>query len=133
MKVKRKIEIKDELSPTKIKKEFTDPLDAMAWRTIKCARAQLNLDIVLKCGQSFRWAAFKPQQFIGVLNGKIWILSQTDETLLFKTVSLVKNEPDIKDTDETFLKDYFQLNVSLTNLVLCSVSTVFVNCVCRWT
>ena len=61
----------------------------MAWRKLACTPTQLRLDIVLKCGQSFRWTTpFKDRlnEYVGVLNSKLWILKQEPEYILYKTI-----------------------------------------------
>ena len=102
----------------------------MAWRKLSCNSTQLRLDIVLKCGQSFRWSTpFKnrPQEYVGVLGSKVWILKQEPEHILYKTLSksAVKQEPtssfkspvgEQDQNDEKYLRDYFQLDVDLESL-----------------
>ena len=109
-------------SPSKIKKNglnyVSKEVDSMSWRTLKCAKSQLNLEIVLKCGQSFRWSLFRrdPKQFIGVLAGKVWVLTQNDDTLFYKTLggpSSAGGGGSTSAEDEKVLQDYFQLNVDL--------------------
>ena len=92
-----------------------------------CTPADLRLDIVLKCGQSFRWKTpfdRKPDEFVGVLGSKIWILKQEPEHILYKTIAKIKTEnvwdrstqanPLKEDVeDEQYLHDYFQLGVNL--------------------
>ena len=86
------------VSPSKIKKEdfsyVTKEVDSMAWKSLKCAKSQLNLEIVLKCGQSFRWQLFRrdPKQFVGVLAGRVWVLTQNDDTLFYKTLPQVSQK-----------------------------------------
>ena len=106
-------------------------IQQMAWRKLACKPTQLRLDIVLKCGQSFRWTTpFKdrPDEYVGVLNSKLWILKQEPENILYKTI---EKRPKIKDEkscalrltddkfdkeDEVFLRNYFQLDVDLESL-----------------
>jgi len=88
----------------------------MAWKTLKCAKSQLNLEIVLKCGQSFRWSLFRrdPKQYIGVLAGKVWVFTQNDDTLFYKTLPPSPTAKQKKQQlEEQVLRDYFQLNVDL--------------------
>ena len=93
------------------KKPLTiDEFDNMSWSKILVSKSEVNLQFLLKCGQSFRWTLFREspaQQWIGVLNGKLFILSQTEDELLYKVL------PEQADPDscENFLKDYFQLKV----------------------
>jgi hypothetical protein len=64
------------------------PFEEMFWSKLLVNRAELNLQFVLKCGQSFRWSQHKsnPPEWIGVLHGKLFILSQTDDELLYKVL-----------------------------------------------
>ena len=64
------------------------PFKSIPWKNLKCAKNQLRLDIVLKCGQSFRWSQYEhePQYWIGVLANRIWLLNQTDDQIQYKTV-----------------------------------------------
>lgn len=156
---------KEVVSPSKVKKEADENLgcdtpyvnggvtelsdskpflakeidDEMAWKSFKCAKSQLNLEIVLKCGQSFRWslhphqpqpgvepkkaAAGDSKQFIGVLDKKVWILTQNEDTIFYKTISNgdrsrghLLEEKNMSSDEISFLKDYFQLQVDLVSL-----------------
>ena len=104
-----------------------EDVDKMAWKKLVCTPAELRLDIVLKCGQSFRWKTpfdQKPDEFVGVLGSKIWILKQEPEHILYKTIGKIKTE-NVRDgssqanrlkedvEDEQYLHDYFQLGVNL--------------------
>merc|ERR1711997_675384 len=43
---------------------------AMPWKSFACTTSQLRLDIVLRCGQSFRWTTpfpDRPDEYVGVL------------------------------------------------------------------
>ena len=117
MRAKRKSETSS-TSPSKVKKiglnYVSKEVDRMAWKTLKCAKSQLNLEIVLKCGQSFRWSLYRrdPKQFIGVLAGKVWVLTQNDDTLFYKTLGPSGGGGSTSE-DEKVLQDYFQLNVDL--------------------
>lgn len=86
--------------------------DSIPWRALQCHKKQLTLDIVLKCGQSFRWTKSK-EFWIGVLFGRVWQLSQDDHHLHFR--SLAKEEL-AASAEEKLLRDYFQLDVDLVPL-----------------
>ena len=103
----------------------------MAWRKLACTPAQLRLDIVLKCGQSFRWTTpFKdrPNEYAGVLNSRLWVLKQEPEHILYKIIEkkhiiktetkydLTLSDDEIDTEDEKFLRNYFQLDVDLEHL-----------------
>ena len=99
-------------------------VDQMPWKSFACTPSKLRLDIVLKCGQSFRWSTFqnRPNEFIGVLGTKLWLLKQEPDRILYKTVqkgvkldSVVAGNATTKTgcEDEVFIRDYFQLGVEL--------------------
>ena len=102
----------------------------MAWRKLACKPTELRLDIVLKCGQSFRWTTpfkSKPDEYVGVLGSKVWILKQHPDYILYKTLQKenIKQESNCSfqttnfiqdDKDAEYLRDYFQLDVDLESL-----------------
>ncbi|XP_063283603.1 N-glycosylase/DNA lyase [Pelobates fuscus] len=53
------------------------------WRSIPCQKAELRLDFTLSCGQSFRWKEWSPGFWTGVLHGRIWTLTQTEEHIWY--------------------------------------------------
>ena len=83
-----------------------------AWKSFRCPETELRLDIVLKCGQSFRWSKFDEDSFIGVLRGRVWLLRQGQkggfEAINYKVTAEEQNE----EENEAILRDYFQLDVS---------------------
>ncbi len=86
----------------------------ITWKTIKCSKTDLRLDIVLKCGQSFRWSSVETDDKIGaawtgVLANRVFLLSQNDKNLMYKAYPKTKEDTGDEDT----LKDYFQLHVDL--------------------
>ena len=90
----------------------------LQWRHFFCPKANLRLDITLKCGQSFRWKLFKPQSFscktpvyIGVLRHRLLLLRQDDSNIFYHCA----NNPDEEGIEED-LSDYFQLKVDLPSL-----------------
>ena len=99
----------------------------MQWQSFACKPKQLRLDIVLKCGQSFRWTTpfrDRPNEYVGVLGSKVWILKQESDKILYKTLQkegdTLKNNSMFKTVstkqryeEEEYLRDYFQLNVDL--------------------
>ena len=80
--------------------------------------------------RSFRWATpFKgrPDEYVGVLGSKVWILKQQPDYILYKTLQKenIKQESNCSfqitnfiqdDKDEEYLRDYFQLDVDLESL-----------------
>ena len=113
---KRSKEVEKTSEPTVKREKGECHFDEMSWSRMLVKRSELNLQIVLKCGQSFRWSQVKsdPPEWIGVLHGKLFILSQTDDELLYKVLP-----PEISDrsSTETLLTDYFQLKVVISFLV----------------
>ena len=98
------------VKPEDVIKESDDLFNKMSWSKILVPKSELNLQILLKCGQSFRWTQFRDSstEWIGVLSGKLFVLSQNDEELLYKVVPAEKtDDPSCKNT----LEDYFQLKV----------------------
>ena len=95
--------------------------EKLPWKVIKCSKAQLNLSIVLKCGQSFRWQSSgmdtnkNLETWRGVLDSRLWLLAQDNERLYFKSISQSSSEKDFND-EESVLHDYFQLKVDLAPL-----------------
>ncbi|XP_030064033.1 N-glycosylase/DNA lyase isoform X4 [Microcaecilia unicolor] len=53
------------------------------WHSIPCPRSELRLDFVLSCGQSFRWSESSPGHWTGVLAGRVWTLTQTDDRIWY--------------------------------------------------
>ncbi|KAK5923901.1 hypothetical protein CgunFtcFv8_000829 [Champsocephalus gunnari] len=106
---------------------------AKLWRSLACAKSELRLDLTLACGQSFRWRETAEGHWTGVIRGRVWTLTQTDDTLWYhmyqsldrfkEAVKKEEEEPvavtpvhqDTKEEEE-MQRDYFQLNVKLGDL-----------------
>ncbi|XP_034067048.1 N-glycosylase/DNA lyase [Gymnodraco acuticeps] len=56
---------------------------AKLWRSLACAKSELRLDLTLACGQSFRWRETAEGHWTGVIGGRVWTLTQTDDTLWY--------------------------------------------------
>ncbi|XP_037539880.1 N-glycosylase/DNA lyase [Nematolebias whitei] len=56
---------------------------AKLWRSLACAKSELCLDLTLACGQSFRWRETAEGHWTGVMGGRVWTLTQTDDTLWY--------------------------------------------------
>lgn len=54
------------------------------WHKLFVSRSQLNLPVVLSCGQAFRWVEQTPGEWIGVLGRSVFTLSQKDDYILYK-------------------------------------------------
>ncbi|XP_025908408.1 N-glycosylase/DNA lyase [Nothoprocta perdicaria] len=66
------------------------------WRSLRCPRDELRLDLVLSSGQSFRWRESSPGCWTGVLAGRVWTLTQDEERLWYT----VYGEEDDGDAEE---------------------------------
>ncbi|CAG11321.1 unnamed protein product [Tetraodon nigroviridis] len=53
------------------------------WRSLPCTKSELRLDLTLECGQSFRWRETAEGHWTGVMKGRVWTLTQTEDTLWF--------------------------------------------------
>ncbi|XP_071776892.1 N-glycosylase/DNA lyase [Centroberyx gerrardi] len=60
------------------------------WRSLSCSRSELRLDLTLGCGQTFRWRETAEGHWTGVMGGRVWTVTQTDDTLWYH----VYNEQD---------------------------------------
>ncbi|RVE70710.1 hypothetical protein OJAV_G00067240 [Oryzias javanicus] len=118
---------------------------AKMWRSLPCPSSELRLDLTLACGQSFRWRETAERHWTGVMGGRVWTLTQTDDQLWYHvyanqkkqgggdhkgTTASVQEEnraeerfeaPAVMDekqsTMETeMLRDYFQLHVKMEDL-----------------
>ncbi|XP_041941892.1 N-glycosylase/DNA lyase [Alosa sapidissima] len=54
-----------------------------AWRALSCPISELRLDLTLGCGQTFRWRETGDGHWTGVMGGRVWTLTQTDDTLWY--------------------------------------------------
>ncbi|XP_074054727.1 N-glycosylase/DNA lyase [Macrotis lagotis] len=81
------------------------------WASIPCPRAELDLNLVLSSGQCFRWREQSPGHWTGVLEGRLWTLTQADERLYY-TVYGEAAGPGAPQT----LHRFFQLHVRLAEL-----------------
>ena len=87
------------------------------WR-LYCPKAEVRLDITLKCGQSFRWKLLEQEQeekikseekfYIGVVRRRVWVVGRDGEDLLYSCVNSSEEE-EAKLKME--LEDYLQLKV----------------------
>ena len=123
---KSEVEVKVKLETEE--PEFDLDPDVMTWNLIPCLRRELRLDFVLKCGQSFRWKSFRgrPDQWVGVLGRRVFILTQDDLMLKYKTVPALRT--DEKEAANAELFDYFQLGVRKPTVVL-EFFAYIINCV----
>ncbi|XP_047438711.1 N-glycosylase/DNA lyase [Mugil cephalus] len=66
------------------------------WRSMACAKSELRLDLTLACGQSFRWRETAEGHWTGVMGGRVWTLTQTDDTLWYHVYKNQREEDDRK-------------------------------------
>ncbi|XP_072538348.1 N-glycosylase/DNA lyase isoform X2 [Salminus brasiliensis] len=64
---------------------------AKAWRSLPCLRSELRLDLTLGCGQTFRWRETGKDHWTGVMGGRVWTLTQTEDTLWYHVYSRLGN------------------------------------------
>ncbi|XP_056102719.1 N-glycosylase/DNA lyase [Rhinichthys klamathensis goyatoka] len=62
-----------------------------AWRSLTCPQSELRLDLTLGCGQTFRWRETEDGHWTGVMRGKVWTLTQTEDTLWYYVYNHQKN------------------------------------------
>lgn len=62
-----------------------------AWRSLSYPRSELRLDLTLGCGQTFRWRETADGHWTGVMRGKVWTLTQTEDTLWYYVYSHHRN------------------------------------------
>lgn len=117
---------------------------AKLWRSLPCVKSELRLDLTLACGQTFRWRETAEGHWTGVMGGRVWTLTQTDDTIWYHVYqsqdihegrkagvhlqmrnksegAVIKEEQELKSVtsqqeEERMLTDYFQLNVKLRDL-----------------
>nr|XP_051687938.1 N-glycosylase/DNA lyase isoform X2 [Oryctolagus cuniculus] len=91
--------------------------DPALWASMPCPRSELRLDLVLASGQSFRWREQSPAHWSGVLAGRVWTLTQTEERLcctVYRGPQGRAARPTPRELDA--VRAYFQLDVSLAQL-----------------
>jgi N-glycosylase/DNA lyase len=83
---------------------------------LKYTLRDINLRICLTGGQSFRWNEVNTNEnqteLIGVIEDKIFILNQTQNSILYSTYSTTKNDCETSQ----ILSDYLRLDVDLSSL-----------------
>ncbi|KAF9170561.1 Nitrilase [Mortierella sp. AD010] len=122
------------------KQEASAHVRSTPWASIKLPRTELDLATTLKCGQSFRWqrehreldsGQISLPSFSCVLGNRLWRLQETDDGFQYRTFrpsptaagaleqeELEKQQKEHMKQDEEFLRDYFQLDVPLTELYI---------------
>uniref|UniRef100_A0A915CGV8 N-glycosylase/DNA lyase n=1 Tax=Parascaris univalens TaxID=6257 RepID=A0A915CGV8_PARUN len=91
---------------------------------LRCLKSELNLDVVLLNGQSFRWrkesaadrksSSSRRQYFVGIAKHRFWRLWREDDANIgYDVLARFKK---CNDDDEIALRNYFQLDISLASL-----------------
>ncbi|XP_036389353.1 N-glycosylase/DNA lyase [Megalops cyprinoides] len=70
-------------------------MGAKSWRSLACSRSELRLDLTLGCGQTFRWRETGEGHWTGVMAGRVWTLTQTDDRLWYHTYSTQGSEGEV--------------------------------------
>ncbi|KAJ8257375.1 hypothetical protein GJAV_G00184930 [Gymnothorax javanicus] len=70
-------------------------LGAKSWRSLPCLRSELRLDLTLSCGQTFRWRETSDGHWTGVLGGRVWTLTQTEDTLWYYIYGMPDSEREV--------------------------------------
>ena len=106
-------------------------LAPIGFRALPLPLAQLSLEAVLQCGQSFRWNIFPlsfdsassetpAREYRLCLRDRVVCLRQSPEALFYRSVFPVPPSPESLDRreaeTEAWIRDYFQLNVDLVAL-----------------
>ena len=102
----------------------------LGFHALPLTLAQLSLQAVLKCGQSFRWSIYPlraslpsepSHEYRLCLQDRVVCLRQSPDALFYRTVfsdSPVSHDAETARDAETllWLRDYFQLDVDLVKL-----------------
>lgn len=108
---------------------------AAPWRLVPCGIEHLRLDIVLTSGQSFRWRQTADKEWTGVFRGKVWTLKQDEFNLYYRVFenkeksasskpstsvgkdnTIIAKTDNLKDCNDSILKQYLQLDVDILKL-----------------
>ncbi|KAF9198973.1 8-oxoguanine glycosylase ogg1 [Haplosporangium sp. Z 27] len=130
---------KPSIAIQKTKLEAPAHVRSTPWSTIKLPRTELDLSTTLKCGQSFRWHREHRELDSGkislptyscVLNHRLWCIQETEDGFQYRTFrpsstseiqeqeELERQQKEQMEQDKEFLRDYFQLDVPLTELYI---------------
>ncbi|XP_061591882.1 N-glycosylase/DNA lyase [Cololabis saira] len=73
---------------------------AKLWRSLACPKSELCLDLTLACGQSFRWRETAEGHWTGVMGGRVWTLTQIDDTLWYHVYTTQGTQKDGSDKEK---------------------------------
>lgn len=68
---------------------------------------ELNLDITLPTGQSFRWRQTGPSQYTGVLGQRLVQLKQDEQDVWYRVLARAAGTDPAQDAEA--IRDYFNL------------------------
>lgn len=94
------------------------------WLPLPIPRSQLSLQLMLRAGQSFRWAhapspsSFSPHHSVYSLtlpDRVVQLAQPSDEEIQFRHLAPLERDVCVKGT-ESWLRDYFQLGVDTKEL-----------------
>ncbi|XP_048066616.1 N-glycosylase/DNA lyase isoform X2 [Megalobrama amblycephala] len=88
-----------------------------AWRSITCPRSELRLDLTLGCGQTFRWRETADGHWTGVMRGKVWTLTQTEDMLWYYVYNHQKN-PGTENRQKQKVEEKEQLLVKMSKRMI---------------
>ncbi|KAI6654600.1 hypothetical protein LOD99_996 [Oopsacas minuta] len=81
------------------------------WKSIVCKQTDLYLEAVLQCGQAFGWRKNEEGTWFGVLKDHVFLLKQSESSLLYKTLPSTQ----IYSDSEEVLLDYFRLREDMSS------------------
>ena len=81
-----------------------------SWSYIACKRSDLYLEAVLQCGQAFGWRRSKGGVWFGVLRDRVFLLRQSESSLLYQTLP----KGTYSDSEEVLI-DYFRLREDMNS------------------
>lgn len=110
---------------------------ALKMNKLACPISELQLNITLQCGQSFRWCEISSGKWRGVIGQEVWTLSQDDSHIhycIYPSCRKIGNQEQFRlipkqkkirtsyklntsqQNYDAVLKDYFQLDFSLKKM-----------------
>ncbi|CAJ1084944.1 N-glycosylase/DNA lyase [Xyrichtys novacula] len=70
---------------------------AKMWKSLACKKSELRLDLTLACGQTFRWKETAECHWTGVMGGRVWTLTQTDDTVWYYVYNTHEEQREKRD------------------------------------
>lgn len=98
-------------------------LQKLVWTPLGLAKTEANLEILLKCGQSFRWTKIEhpgSNYWVIGMEGRGIVLNQRDGDTFWADTWLSRDQKDSKSRDtrstKAILEDYFNMSTDTTKL-----------------